>query len=139
MKCSICGCKNLFEISIIDNQVLRTEGYVAQTVLSYACEDCGHIELYASQEMIDKHKGTKRFEQERKMKLADINKEIATVNENINKIKTIIVDENQTVKTVNESKKKLNELESTLKKLQNELSFVTRQQRERSDNRYSER
>jgi predicted nucleic-acid-binding Zn-ribbon protein len=46
MKCTACGNNKLYEISIIDNQVVRTEGYVAQTVNSYACENCGHVELY---------------------------------------------------------------------------------------------
>ena len=46
MKCIVCGCEKLKEIKIIDNQVLATEGYVAQTVKSYACEKCGHVELY---------------------------------------------------------------------------------------------
>ena len=48
MKCTSCGCKNLKEIKIIDNQIVATEGYVAQTVKSYACKNCGHVELYAS-------------------------------------------------------------------------------------------
>ena len=46
MKCIVCECEKLKEIKIIDNQVLATEGYVAQTVKSYACEKCGHVELY---------------------------------------------------------------------------------------------
>ena len=49
MKCTVCGCEKLKEIKIIDNQVLATEGYVAQTVNSYACEKCGHVELYIKQ------------------------------------------------------------------------------------------
>lgn len=55
MKCSVCGSKNMFEVSIIDNQVLATEGYVRQTVKSYACEDCGHIDLYMPKEKTDKN------------------------------------------------------------------------------------
>lgn len=55
MKCSVCGSENMFEVSIIDNQVLATEGYVRQTVKSYACEDCGHIDLYMPKEKIDSH------------------------------------------------------------------------------------
>lgn len=46
MKCTVCGCENLYEIDIIDNQVVATEGYVEQTVKSYACKECGHVELY---------------------------------------------------------------------------------------------
>ena len=57
MKCTVCGCEKLNEIKIIDNQVVATEGYVAQTVKSYACESCGHVELYAK-----KSKEEKRFQ-----------------------------------------------------------------------------
>ena len=46
MKCTACGCKKLYKIEIINNQVVATEGYVEQTVDSYACEKCGHVELY---------------------------------------------------------------------------------------------
>ena len=49
MKCIVCRSEKLKEIKIIDNQVLATEGYVAQTVSSYACEKCGHVELYVKQ------------------------------------------------------------------------------------------
>lgn len=48
MKCIVCGCEKLKKIKIIDNQVVASEGYVAQTVNSYACEKCGHVELYAN-------------------------------------------------------------------------------------------
>ena len=46
MKCTACGCEKLYKVEIINNQVLATEGYVEQTVDSYACEKCGHVELY---------------------------------------------------------------------------------------------
>jgi len=46
MKCTLCGNEKLKEIKIIDNQVVATEGYVAQTVKSYACEKCGHVEMF---------------------------------------------------------------------------------------------
>lgn len=49
MKCSVCNCEKLSEIKIIDCQILATEGYVEQTVNSYVCEKCGHIELYAKE------------------------------------------------------------------------------------------
>ncbi len=54
MKCSVCGSENMVKVSIIDNQVLATEGYVRQTVNSYACEDCGHIDLYMPKNETDK-------------------------------------------------------------------------------------
>lgn len=77
MKCSVCGSEKMFEVSIIDNQVLATEGYVRQTVKSYACEDCGHIDLYAPKEMIDKHKKAVEFEKDRKAKTERLNEKIA--------------------------------------------------------------
>ena len=48
MKCTVCGHDKLKKIRILDNQVVATEGYVAQTVDSYACEQCGHVELYVN-------------------------------------------------------------------------------------------
>lgn len=46
MKCTNCGCKKLQEISILESDVIRIYGSVWQTVSSYACEKCGHVELY---------------------------------------------------------------------------------------------
>lgn len=55
MKCTICGCEDLFKVPIINNQVLATEGYVAQTVNSFAYMKCGHVELFVEQKTIDDH------------------------------------------------------------------------------------
>lgn len=122
MKCSVCGSEKLFEMSIINSNILRTEGSVKQSVISYACEECGHIELYATQEMINKHRETVKLEEEREIKLENLKKKLASVNEDIDRLEAIIVDENQTVKTVNEAKSKLNELKKELRDLQQELA-----------------
>lgn len=47
MKCTACGCENLKEIEIIGDSILATHGSVWQTVNSYMCQKCGHVELYA--------------------------------------------------------------------------------------------
>ncbi len=46
MKCTMCGHEQLKEVKIIDNQIVATEGYVSQKCKSFACEKCGHIELF---------------------------------------------------------------------------------------------
>lgn len=58
MKCTNCGCKNLVEISIIENNILRTHGDVWQTVSSYACAKCGHVDLYT---YLEKNKEEKDY------------------------------------------------------------------------------
>ena len=54
MKCIVCGCEELKEIKIINDQVVKTEGYVEQIVKSYACQKCGHVELYVDKGHIEK-------------------------------------------------------------------------------------
>lgn len=122
MKCSVCGGERLFEMRILESDVLRTHGSVKQTVKAYACEDCGHIDLYAPAEMISEHQRTIREAEEKKIKIENLNKKIAEVNDDIGKLKEIIADENQTVKAVNQAKKRLNELNAELRNLKSELN-----------------
>lgn len=124
MKCSKCGCDKLFEMSIINNQVLATEGYVSQTVRSFACEDCGHIELFAPQELIDKHKECVRQSKEREQEIMRINSKIEAIKDIIIKLESIIADDNQTVKAVKLAQEQLKEAKSGLIRLQQELSNV---------------
>ena len=49
-KCTACGCEDLKKIKIISSEILATHGYVEQTVDSYVCTKCGHVELYAKKE-----------------------------------------------------------------------------------------
>ena len=122
MKCSVCGGDNLFEIRILESNVLVTHGSVNQTVNAYACVDCGHVDLYAPKKMISDHQRDLRKAEEKRIKLENLNKKIAEVNDDIGKLKEIIADENQTVKSVNEAKKRLNELNAELKNLESELN-----------------
>ena len=117
MKCTNCGNETFFETKILDNHVLATEGYVAQTVRSYACLQCGHIELFVSQNDIDAYneeQAKKKKEQDEKNKLAV---EIENQEKNIIELRKLINDENQTVKTVKEAKANLELAERKLNDL----------------------
>ncbi len=126
MKCSVCGCNNLFEVRIIDSEILSGYGVVEQSVKSYACEKCGHVELYVSQEYLDKRNRQIRLKKEHEAKIAELKQKIAAKESEIENIKKIISDENQTVKTVREAKEKLDKLESELQQLEDEAGIVHR-------------
>ncbi len=56
MKCLNCGCEKLVPVSMYDFNLLADCGDVNQNVNAYACEKCGHVELFVSKETIEKEK-----------------------------------------------------------------------------------
>lgn len=129
MKCLLCGKEKFFKVKIIDNQVIATEGYVSQTVDAYACENCGHVELFVSQDVINKHFQSIREENEKQERRKLLQDEITRLKSEIKKLTEIVADENQTVKTVNEAKLKLKELQNELNRAEDRLDGVVRPNR----------
>lgn len=61
MKCTVCGCEKLKKIKIIYCEIVATEGYVEQVVDSYACEKCGHVELYVKNNKLKNDRNDRKF------------------------------------------------------------------------------
>ncbi len=115
--CTACGSNELKPIPILFSNVCRTEGEVRQTVDSFYCVKCGHVELYARTAEVDKH-----LKQEAKQKAAEDEsrareEEIRSLESKIAELRNIIADENQTVKAVKEAKSELNSAENKLREL----------------------
>ena len=124
MKCSVCGSEKMFETSILDDQC--TEGYVRLKAVPYVCEDCGHIDLYAPDEIIKEHQDVVRFEEEKTKKISELQEKISKTTSQITKLTAIVADENQTVKNVREAQYQLVELQNELTNLQQELRATSR-------------
>lgn len=124
MKCSVCGSEKMFEASILDDQC--TEGYVQLKAVPYICENCGHIDLYAPDELIKEHQDAVRFEEEKTNRINELQEEINKITSQITKLTAIVADENQTVKNVREAQSQLVELQEKLTDLQQELLATSR-------------
>ena len=106
IKCSNCGAANFKSTSI--GWICATEGEF--NVNAYACQDCGHIELFAPElDLYAKHLREEREIQRQKEELECKKKEEAR-QLRIKKLNEIINNENSTIKQVKEAKKKLDKL-----------------------------
>lgn len=115
--CTACGSNELKPIPILFSNVCRTEGEVRQTVDSFYCVKCGHVELYARTAEVDKCQ-----KQEARQKAAEDEsrareEEIRNLESRISELKNIITDENQTVKAVKEAKNEMSSTENRLREL----------------------
>lgn len=113
--CTACGSDQLKPISILHSCVC--DGKVTQTVDSFYCTKCGHVELYARASEIEKclkqEADRKAFEDESRIR----EDKIKSLELKIIELRGVISDENQTVKVVNEAKEKLRIAENELREL----------------------
>ena len=107
MKCTVCGSKKMFKVSVFDGD---------EAIRSYACADCGHVDFYVAQEIIEDYKKAERATKEIDKKAAAEKKKIDAIIAEIQKYENIVTDENQTVKAVNAAREKIVELREELVK-----------------------
>lgn len=130
MKCTQCGNGKLFKIF---NIRLEGEADDRHTHIehfdSFACDKCGHVEFYVSQEALDKY----ALKQKEDIAEAEFNKEKAETIERIvseiQNLKVFIADENNTVKAVKEAENSLAIKEQELKRVKS--SFYHRKDEQR--------
>lgn len=112
MRCPNCG-KTEFELmGIIDDQC--TEGYVRQLVEAYTCLNCGRIELYMPQELINKRIEQKRKQAEQKQAEENRKREEVRLRTRMQELELFLQDENHTLKELKEAQKELTEIQNKL-------------------------
>lgn len=114
MKCLFCGCERDFvDIKLADVLILSDSGNYEQSVKSYACVECGFVQLF-DKEQVDKRLAENKKNEDYEKKFAKYHAEVNAIKKEIEVTQAIINDENQTVKAVKEAKEKLNELNNKL-------------------------
>ena len=121
-KCPFCGSTEFVDINLV--QVSGLDIDTTQNVISTACVKCGHVDIVAKPEVIQKKLDTIKAKQEKDAKIFALNKRMGEVKAEIERLKTIIADENQTVKEVNNAKEQLAFREDDLRKLNDELNSL---------------
>ena len=112
MKCPNCG-KTEFENMPL-YKMHCVESWPDQLVHSYVCINCGRVELYMPQELIDERMEQKRIEAERKQAEENRRREEEKLKIRMQELETIIKDENRTLKELKEAQKELTEIQDKL-------------------------
>lgn len=113
MKCTNCGNNELFQTQAI--LILHGSGSVNANI--YACNKCGHVEMFVPQKTIDEHNERVEMEKQQKQEQIVREQEIKKIQARLEELKLIIQDENQTVKAVNAAKQEYEEESKKLKSL----------------------
>lgn len=122
MKCPFCGPSEFIEIPLIS---IFIDGTIyAENGTSMACTKCGHVEIKADLDMLKKILDREKTEQKNKEMIAELEKEIQSLEEEKERLEKIIADENQTVKNVRIAKEKIASLNDDLHSLKEQLNRI---------------
>jgi len=122
-KCSHCGCLDVYDLHTERYQNVWQHDYGADSspmfpdLCAYVCRKCKHIDWYVTDAAIEAQEKRKKEIIENEKQIEDFYKEREKLSEQINRLRKIISDENQTVKAVNEAKAELEEKERRLSSL----------------------
>ncbi len=118
--CIACGCEDLIAMPLMHLIVL--DGECWSYVDTFACPECGRMEIYAKPEEIKKAIQNKKIDEEREAKLASLKKELDRLKSHHSELASLIADENQTVKAIREAKELMNSLENDIRSLESKIS-----------------
>ena len=116
MKCTVCGSKKMFAVSLGESD--------ASEVQAFACEECGHVDLYALKEVLEARKKFSQSSKEKESKIDVIQNKIDAAIRDLEKYENILTDENQSVKNVNAARVKVLELREELAQLEEEKDTI---------------
>ena len=118
MKCPNCGGVEFGDYDIGHSHCV--EGQFISSVNAYVCLNGGRVELYAKQEILDQRMAKLKKEQEAAAEATRINQQIEAKKQELEELRAIIDDENQTVKAVKEAQEKVNQVENEIRSLENQ-------------------
>lgn len=113
MKCPNCGKTDFEQMPLYDIS-FATRGQAEQLVDSYVCMNCGRVELFMPQELIDRRIQQKRQEAERQKAEAERKREGKRLRDRMQELEKFLQDENNTLKQLKEAKKELDEIKTKL-------------------------
>ena len=121
-KCTACGSTELFPFDLVNLGDVIVEGNPRFQYESFACKNCGHIELYADSTAVEKYWSDLKAKEEKAARISELENELAELKKRKVELHSIINDENQTVKAVNQAKQDIvhidNEIRSTERKIE---------------------
>ena len=112
MKCPNCGKTEFEQMQLY--QIHCTEGGATQLVESYVCMNCGRVELFMPQELINKKIEQKRIAEERKQAEENRKREEERLRNRMQELEQFLQDENHTLKELKEAQRELTEIQDKL-------------------------
>ena len=118
MKCPSCGGTKFVPYGL----AIGIAGEYEEQVDAFACMGCGRIEIYARENILDRKVDQIREAQRIQEERNEIDAEIALKEKELEELKKIIGDEDQTVKNVREAKEKMVEVQNRINVLKGRKS-----------------
>lgn len=112
MKCTNCGKTQFEQMQLYE--IYCTEGGAKQLVESYICVNCGRVELYMPQELINKKIEQKRVAEERRQAEENRKREEERLRNRMQELEIFLQDENHTLKELKEAQKELTKIQDKL-------------------------
>lgn len=112
MKCPNCGKTEFEQMQLYENYC--TEGGVKQLVQSYVCMNCGRVELYMPQELINKKIEENRIAEERRQTEENRKREEERLRKRMKELEAFLQDENHTLKELKEAQRELTDIQDKL-------------------------
>ena len=122
MKCPNCGCTDFENYSIGHSECV--EGRFISSVDAFVCANCGRVELYAKQDILNQKRAQSQKQKEVDDECARIDAQIAAKKKELAELNSIVNDENQTVKAVKEAKERLIQVQNEINSLENQRANV---------------
>lgn len=120
MKCPSCGGTEFVPYGL----AIGMAGEYEEQVDAFACMGCGRIEVYAKTNILDRKVDQIRQAQRIQEERNEVDAEIAVKEKELEELKKIIGDENQTVKNVREAKEKMVEVQNRINVLRSRKSSL---------------
>ena len=112
MKCPNCGKTEFEQMQLYE--IYCTEGGAKQLVESYVCMNCGRVELFMPQELINEKIKQKRIAEERRQAEENRKREEERLRNRMQELEQFLQDENHTLKELKEVQRELTEIQDKL-------------------------
>lgn len=112
MKCPNCGKTDFEQMKLYE--IYCTEGGAQQLVQSYVCMNCGRVELFMPQELINKRIEQKRIAEEQRQAAENRKREEERLRNRMQILEEFLQDENHTLKELKEAQRELTEIQDRL-------------------------
>ena len=112
MKCQNCGKTDFEQMALYE--IYCTEGGARQLVNAFVCMNCGKVELFMPQDLINKRIEQKRIAEERQQAEENRKREDERLRHRMQELEKFLQDENHTLKELKEAQRELNEIQDKL-------------------------
>lgn len=112
MKCPNCEKTEFEQMDLYG--ICYCDGYSKQLVESYVCMNCGRVELFMPQELINQRIEQKRVAEERRQSEENRKREEERLRNRMKELEIFFQDENHTLKELKEAQKELTEIQDKL-------------------------